>query len=128
MQFIPEDEDGGLDNRTKFEAKLKSAYDFEEGRMLAKSWANLLGEEYELIPGLLITERRKLGESNRSMSATFPASIKHIIRGTSSIVTARSVRHYRCDFFNFINSLGFYKIYETDHNDGVTTLVVEFTG
>lgn len=130
MQFIPNDIDKNEDDLNIFKRELINSYNFEEGHMLAKSWSSLLDDDYEIeIPTPEPTiEHVQFCNNKKSICVIFNAIIKDKFGSIKSITTSRSIRHYKSDYESFLNSYGYKIVFETDPRDGVTTLLVEYTG
>ena len=125
MQFIPE---GDSKVRDKFKKTLLESYDFEEGRKLSQAWVALL-QEYSLVnyedPTI---EDYRFNGSFRSLCVEFRAVLKDRQAIERTVVTARSIRHYRTEYLAYLYNLGFKVLCESSNHDGVVTLLIEYVG
>ena len=127
MQFIPKDAVQGTDELHTFKESLLKTYDFDEGNKLAQAWFTLL-EGYEKPKFIEPKIEPMMFINGKSLCVEFEAILNGPSYINQRIITARSSRHYKQDYFDFLNSEGYEVKDEVEVPGGVTTLLVEFIG
>lgn len=130
MQFIPEAAKKDSSVLKSFKNRLRSSYEFDEGTQLAQAGLGFL-QNYKLsrFVGADVSSFT-FNEKFSSLSIKFSADLKsNDANVTTRVVTAQSSRHYKSDYLEFLNSLGFKLIdCSPEYEDGAQTLLVEFVG
>lgn len=131
MQFIPgpEGPDGEAEVLGRFERDLRAHYNFSDGMKLARSALRLL-QEFEPVPGDVPpgVEPEQFQGKNRSRRIEFKARVVDGDGHERTVITAKSSRHYRSDYLEFLTAKGFRLLDEAvggEKQDGVVTLLVE---